>query len=88
MVRTALTVEDTLTDFPQPTIPKVNGEPSYETIHVVHTILQENAIPVHSDKGEGAHGHLALVLTSGHYQQVTGNIFAPPVHPGPTPPNL
>eukprot|EP00957_Ditylum_brightwellii_P093312 7105909-Ditylum_brightwellii.AAC.1 len=87
MARTAPTVEDILKDFLQPTIPRVNGEPSYETIHVVHKILQENAASVHNDKGGGVHGHLALVLTPGHYQQVTGHIFAPPVHPGPAPPN-
>eukprot|EP00957_Ditylum_brightwellii_P003290 249675-Ditylum_brightwellii.AAC.1 len=87
MVRTAPTVEGILKDFPQPTIPRVNGEPSHETIYVAHKTLQENDASVHSNEGRGAHGHLALVLMTGHYQQVTGNIFTPPVHPGPPPPN-
>eukprot|EP00957_Ditylum_brightwellii_P153435 11677905-Ditylum_brightwellii.AAC.1 len=33
------------------------------------------------------HGHLVLVLTPAHYQQVAGHIFVQPNHPGPNPPN-
>eukprot|EP00957_Ditylum_brightwellii_P195338 14883266-Ditylum_brightwellii.AAC.1 len=87
MVRTAPSVEEIVNDFPQPTVPNVSGEPIYETIHIIHKILQENAVLVNSNAGGGAHGHLALVLTPGHYQQVTGHIFAPSMHPGRTPQN-
>eukprot|EP00957_Ditylum_brightwellii_P110177 8404085-Ditylum_brightwellii.AAC.1 len=69
MARTALSAEEIVGDFPQPTAPKVSGEPSYETIHIIHKILQENVASVNRDAGGGAHGHLTLVLTSGHYQQ-------------------
>eukprot|EP00957_Ditylum_brightwellii_P022875 1726638-Ditylum_brightwellii.AAC.1 len=60
MARKAPTVEEILNDFPHPTVPQVTGEPTYETIHRVHKILQESASSVHSNLGGGMHGHLAL----------------------------
>eukprot|EP00957_Ditylum_brightwellii_P078280 5951935-Ditylum_brightwellii.AAC.1 len=87
MTRKAPTVEEIINDFPHPTVPRITGEPTYDTIHTVHKILQENAASTHSNKGGGAHGHLALVLTPGHYQQVTGHAFAAPAHPGLNPKN-
>eukprot|EP00957_Ditylum_brightwellii_P095019 7236029-Ditylum_brightwellii.AAC.1 len=87
MERTAPSAEEIVSDFLQPTVPKVSGEPCYETIHIIHKILQENAALVNSNAVGGAHGHLAPVLTPGHYQQVTGHVFAHSVHPGPPPPN-
>eukprot|EP00957_Ditylum_brightwellii_P199596 15215727-Ditylum_brightwellii.AAC.1 len=53
-----------------------------------HTqILQENAASVNSNAGGGTHGHLALVLTPVHYNQVTGHVFVTPTHPRPMLPN-
>eukprot|EP00957_Ditylum_brightwellii_P158338 12052447-Ditylum_brightwellii.AAC.1 len=69
MARTAPTVEEIMRDFPHPTVLKVSGESTYDSIHRIYKLLQENAASVHSDLGGGAHGHLALVLTPGHYQQ-------------------
>eukprot|EP00957_Ditylum_brightwellii_P136907 10441137-Ditylum_brightwellii.AAC.1 len=63
MARTVPSAEEILADFPQPTVPKVPKEPTYEAIHIIHKILQENAASVNSNAGGGAHGHLALVLT-------------------------
>eukprot|EP00957_Ditylum_brightwellii_P072114 5481668-Ditylum_brightwellii.AAC.1 len=87
MARKAPTVEEIINNFPHPTVPRITGEPTYNTIHTVHKILQENAASIHSNKGGGADGHLALVLTLGHYQQVTRHVFAAPTYPGPNPPN-
>eukprot|EP00957_Ditylum_brightwellii_P078245 5949309-Ditylum_brightwellii.AAC.1 len=87
MARKAPILEEILNDFPHPTVPKVTGESAYESIHCIHKILQENAASVHSNLGEGMHGHLALILTPVHYQQVAGHIFTQPTHPGPNPPN-
>eukprot|EP00957_Ditylum_brightwellii_P068451 5197096-Ditylum_brightwellii.AAC.1 len=86
MARTAPTVEEIISDFSHPMVPKVSGEPTYESIHRIHKLLQENAVSMQSDLGGEAHGHLALVLTPGHYQQVTGHIFVAPAYPGPNPP--
>jgi hypothetical protein len=37
------TVEDVLTSFPHPTLPAVEGEPDYQTIHVTRKFLQANS---------------------------------------------
>eukprot|EP00957_Ditylum_brightwellii_P045873 3479864-Ditylum_brightwellii.AAC.1 len=87
MVRSLPSVEEILTDFPQPLVPKVSGEPSYEPIHLIHKILKENTASVHSNLEGDRHGHLALVLTPTHYQQVTGHIYVTLMHPGSHPPN-
>eukprot|EP00957_Ditylum_brightwellii_P000356 27398-Ditylum_brightwellii.AAC.1 len=88
MARMAPTVEKFLSDLPPPTVPKVTGEPTYKSIHTIHKILKEYAASVHINLGGGAHGHLALVLMPGHYQQVTGHVFNEPNHhPGPNLPN-
>eukprot|EP00957_Ditylum_brightwellii_P065976 5003258-Ditylum_brightwellii.AAC.1 len=87
MARTVPTVEEITSDFPHPTVPGVMGEPTYEAIHTIHNILQENAASIHSNAGGGVHDHLTLVLTPAHYQQVTGHLFNPHIHPGANPPN-
>eukprot|EP00957_Ditylum_brightwellii_P036603 2773455-Ditylum_brightwellii.AAC.1 len=87
MARTAPTAEEIMSDFPHPTVTRVTKEPMHGTLHTIHKLLQENAASVHSNASGGAHGHLALVLTPAHYQQVTGHLFNPPVHPGPNLPN-
>eukprot|EP00957_Ditylum_brightwellii_P075488 5737579-Ditylum_brightwellii.AAC.1 len=87
MTRTTPTVEEIISDFPNPTVPKVTGEPTYEVVHTIHKILQENAASVHSNLGGGALGHLALVLTPGYYQQAVGHVLNAPNHPSPNPPN-
>eukprot|EP00957_Ditylum_brightwellii_P044381 3367516-Ditylum_brightwellii.AAC.2 len=60
MTRTAPTVEEILSDFSQPTVPKVSGGPSYKTIYIIYKILQGNSASVKSNAGGGTHGHLAL----------------------------
>eukprot|EP00957_Ditylum_brightwellii_P038710 2925852-Ditylum_brightwellii.AAC.1 len=87
MARKAPTVEEIINDFPNPNVRRITGEPTYDMIHTVHKILQENAASVHSNKCGGVHGHLALVLTLRNYQQVTGHVFAAPAHLVPNPPN-
>eukprot|EP00957_Ditylum_brightwellii_P140992 10741470-Ditylum_brightwellii.AAC.1 len=63
-------------------------EPTYADIRTIHKCFHKNAASAHSNAGSGAHKHLALVLTPVHYQQVTGHLFNPPLHPGPNLPNL
>eukprot|EP00957_Ditylum_brightwellii_P088930 6772120-Ditylum_brightwellii.AAC.1 len=45
----------------------------------------ENASSVKATFGSGLHGHLGLIITPARYLQVTGNNFALPANPGPTP---
>ena len=80
------TIVENITDsFPNPTIPKIEGEPRYETIKSVEKLLIENASSVQSTLGGGNHGLLGLILTPEKYQLVTGHTFEAHTNPGALP---
>jgi hypothetical protein len=59
------------------------GKPTYESIKAVKEELKANAASVYTNRGGGAHGYLALVLTPASYANINGTIpFISPVHPG------
>ena len=77
-------IESIKDGFAYPIINKFPGRPNYDTIAEVHTKLKANAASVHSNLGGGAHGLLGLALQPGTYTVLTGQVFEPPVNPGPT----
>ena len=63
---------------------KIQGETNSESFYKLHKELKANAQAVYSNLSDGAHGHLALVLSDAQYALlVTAQPFVPPVHPGP-----
>ena len=70
------------TYFEYPTLTKIHGEPTYETLKTIKNELKSNACSVTSDLGGGANGHLGLVLTPAEYTAVSPTAYAHPVHPG------
>ena len=63
---------------------KIQGETNSESLYKLHKELKANAQAVYSNLSDGAHGHLALVLSDAQYALlVTAQPFVPPVHPGP-----
>ena len=82
---TAQSVDDIRAGFPHPTIPPIEGEPTYQTIKTMHDLLKSNAASVPTTLGGGAHGHLGLVLNAVLYTAVTGVAFNTPPHPGAGP---
>jgi hypothetical protein len=73
--------------FPQATLPSFHGtRPNYSLLKPFHATLNANAISVPSDGGNGALGHLALVVPAACYNALSGGIaFLPPVNPGAAP---
>jgi hypothetical protein len=59
----ALIVEDIINRFPEPVLPKINHEPTFEDIQVTTRLLNANAIAVPSMAGGGAHVHLGIIMT-------------------------
>ena len=57
------TIENIIDSFPNPTIPIIEGEPTYETIKRAEKLLVENAASTHSTLGGGNHRFLGLILT-------------------------
>eukprot|EP00957_Ditylum_brightwellii_P167030 12716078-Ditylum_brightwellii.AAC.1 len=85
MAEAAPSVDHIIKSFPNTIIPRISREPTYQQLYEVHCMLMENASSVEATFGGGLHGHLGLVITPARYLQVTGNNFAPPANPGPTP---
>jgi hypothetical protein len=80
----AITVEEIINGFPNPNLPKLDHEPTFEDIHVTTRILDANAISVHSMSGGGSHGHLGIIMnTSGvlfHLRNALGRYIKSWIH--------
>jgi hypothetical protein len=80
MVSTGNNYRETYFEFPELT--KFQGEPTSESLFKLRNELKANAQSVYSNLSDGAHGHLALVLSDAQYALLTGTPFERPVHPG------
>ena len=59
------------------------GEPDHsESLYKIRNKLRANAKSVYSNLSDGAHGHLALVMTATQYALVSNMGFVRTVHPG------
>jgi len=62
---------------------KIHGEPAdSESLYKIRNELRANAKSVYSNLSDGAHGHLALVMTATKYGLVSNMAFVRPAHPG------
>jgi hypothetical protein len=57
------TVEDFIASFPHPILPKVQGEPDYQTIHAIRKLLQVNSRAIDTQLGGVTLGHLGLIVS-------------------------
>jgi len=73
---------DTFFEFPDLTKIHFAGEPDSESLYKIRNELRANAKSVYSNLSDGAHGHLALVMTATQYTLVSNMAFVCPVHPG------
>jgi hypothetical protein len=72
-------------NFPHKTIPPIVGQPTYEAIKDLHLKLNENAVKVHSNLGDGLLGYLGVTLTPAIYDTLSAQPFVIPPNPGPAP---
>jgi hypothetical protein len=70
------------TYFEYPDLTKIHGEPTSESLFKLRNELKANAQSVYSNLSDGAHGHLALVLSAPQYLLLTEVAFVRPEHPG------
>ena len=49
--------------FEFPELTKIQGEPTCESLYLLRNELKANAQSVYSNLSDGAHGHLALILS-------------------------
>jgi hypothetical protein len=71
---------ETFFEFPELT--KIHGKPTSESLYKLRNELKANAQSVYSNLSDGAHGHLALILSNAQYALLTDIPFERPIHPG------
>jgi hypothetical protein len=72
-------------NFPHKTIPPIVGQPTYEAIKELHLKLNENAVKVHSNLGDGLLGYLGVTVTPAIYNTLSAHPFIIPPNPGTSP---
>lgn len=80
------------TIFPHPVLTPINETPTQASLKILRQEIYANARAVHSLRGGGAHGHLALVISAAKYLALTvaahgapGTPFVVPLAPGAAP---
>jgi formylmethanofuran dehydrogenase subunit A len=81
----ALTVEEIINGFPNPVLPKIDHEPTFEDIQVTTRMLNANAISIPSMAGGGAHGHLDIIMTQVEYATISASPWVEPFNPNAVP---
>ena len=71
--------------FPHPTLTPIVGTPNNFSIQKLQKQLYANAISVHSTRGGGDNGHLAILMSPATYLARTAVAFIAPIHPGHAP---
>jgi hypothetical protein len=67
----SLTVEEIINGFPNPILPKIDHEPTFEDIQVTTRLLNANAISIPSMASGVAHGHLGIIMTHAEYATIS-----------------
>lgn len=80
MTSSGINYRDTFFEFLDLT--KIHGEPDSESLYKIRNEFRANAKSVYSNLSDGAHGHLALLMTAPQCVLVTNTVFTRPIHPG------
>jgi hypothetical protein len=72
-------------NFPHKSIHPIVGQPSYETIKDLHLKLNENAVKVHSNLGNGLLGYLGVTVSPSIFNTLSNIPFVIPPNPGIAP---
>jgi hypothetical protein len=78
-----LSVADIVAKFPVKTLPIITGEPDYATIGQITQTLYGNVASLPTTIGDGAHGHIGLIMTTVLYATLTPTAYTVPDDPGP-----
>ena len=71
--------------FPHSVLTAIVRAPTNHSLQVLQKELYANARAIHSTRGGGENGHLALIMPAALYLARTGHTFIAPVHPGDQP---
>jgi hypothetical protein len=82
---TKMTTDKPLLTFPHPILTAIDKSPNNPSIQRLRKELYTNARAIHSTRGGGANGHLAIVMEPADYVIRTSVVFTVPTHPGDAP---
>jgi hypothetical protein len=88
------TVEDVIASFPHPILPKVHGEPDYQTIHAIRKLLQASSRAIDTYFIGGTFGYLGRIVSYASYAMISPatdagpTLWANPTAPGRAPANM
>jgi hypothetical protein len=78
----ATTAEEFYVSFPAHA-PKITGQPAYNDIRQLRTVIYRNAASIASARGGGQHGHLGMVMDNATYATLTPDAWVDPEVPAP-----
>jgi hypothetical protein len=81
----ALMVEEIINGVPNPVLPKIDNEPTFEDIQITTRLLNAYAISIPSMVGGGAHGHLGIIMSQVEYMAVPASPWVEPFNPNAIP---
>ena len=81
----APSVNKLVESFENPSIPLIDWEPTYVTLHAMHKLLKLNAASVTTNLGCGTLGHLCLNLSPTVYATLLTTRVVPSFNPDTTP---
>ena len=78
-------IDNIVATFPYPTVPTIEGLPTFSTIKALHLKLNANAASVQSNLGDGNQGLIYLTVSDAVYATLSDVEFIEPLNPGTTP---
>ena len=75
------TIDKLIEAFPIPTLTKIVGTPTYETIKTLNEELSTNAATISTTLGGGSLGHVGITVSPTIYATLSDTAFAPPTAP-------
>jgi hypothetical protein len=77
----ALTFDGMIGGFPNPVLPLVTADPTFEDTMMTQKLLNANCISIPSLSGGGRHGHLGIIITVQEYAAISHILFGVAVNP-------
>jgi hypothetical protein len=74
----ALMVEEIINGFPNPILPKIDNEPTFEDTQITTRLLNANAISIPSMAGGGAHGSMGIIMAHDEYEAISTSRWVEP----------
>ena len=85
MVGKSQSVEEIISKFTVKHLPKIDGEPTYESINQWMQLLYANAATLPTTLGGGRYGHIVMIMQPALYATLSTVAYNTPTDPGPLP---